>query len=128
MTEHIKRLRVLAGLVESESYLSREEAEDMDDAEYDKRMAREAKIVKLIDRVCKKLDIPIERERGEPSGIYYDEESGREASIRLDDIEITATKIAGLLQSGLSDDFRIFGTSDGISIDFIVHPGLDGAI
>jgi hypothetical protein len=127
--ESIARLRVLAGLTENESYLSRDEADEMDDAEYDRVRAREIKIVKLIDRVCRTLDLPVERENdGTPSGIYYDEAGGREASIRLEDVEITASTAARLLKSGLADDFRIIGRSTGIDIEFTVHQALDGAV
>jgi hypothetical protein len=59
--------------------------------------------------------------------IFYDTDD-RSATVRLDDTSITTDKIAELMKSGLSNNYKISSTSDGLIIEFVVNPSLDHTI
>lgn len=121
---NIARIKKLAGLLEAEHILSQDETDAIQDREDDARYAREERIVELIEFAFKKMKIDLAFE----SPIFYDEQTDREAIVKLDEPEISVKKLAQILQSGLGEDYKVsIGTDHVLDITFKVSLELDSA-
>jgi|SRR5882672_710530 len=88
---------------------------------------REQKIKQLIAMAFKRIDLAIaDSDWGGPD-IYYDEASGREAVVTLDDTDVSLDKLDALRQTGLAASYVIGSSRDGLDVTFAVDPGLDNA-
>lgn len=118
----IHHLRRLAGLREYQ-------VPDPDEADRhdDERNAREKKIVQLIALAFRRIDLDIAED-----GIFYDEENGREATVRLDDSQISLDVLLKLKRTGLAASYVIWAAKDqdviALNVLFSVDPGLDNAL
>ena len=103
------------------------EATQIEMPDDDAQQEREQKIKRLIAMAFKRIDLDIaESDWGGPD-IYYDEASGREAIVALDDYAVSLDKLDALRRTGLAASYVIGGNKDGLSLTFAVDPGLDHA-
>jgi hypothetical protein len=116
----LRRMRTLAGLQEAQQI---EPPED-DDARYD----REQKIKRLIVLAFKRIDLTIAEGDYSDADIYYDEASGREAIVLLDDSQVSLDRLDALKRTGLAATYVISASRNGLSVMFSVDPGLDNAV
>ena len=121
---YIAYIRRLAGLYEVQQV----EDPDEEDRRDDERRQREAKIARVIALAFERIDLSIADD-----GIYYDEDSNREAIIQLDDTQIDLERLTKLKQTGLANSYVIWAAKDrhgaaSLSVMFSVDAGLDNAI
>ena len=102
--------------------LPEDESHQLEEKEFDAKFSREKKIQGLIQQAFTRCGLAIS---GNNYPIYYDEASGREATVELEDSSIPLSKLIALRQSGLANDYMIGTFQDGIQISFIVNPELD---
>ena len=114
----VERIRRLAGL-QGQNMDSDTEADRL----YDERRSRERKITKLIDAAFTRLWLHISDD-----GIFYDEDSDREAIITLYDSEADLATLARLIESGLANRYTVWGNSNELLLRFKVNPELDQAV
>jgi len=102
--------------------LPNDEAQHLEEKEFDAKFVREKKIRGLIQQAFARCGLTIS---GNNYPIYYDEASGREATVELEDSAVPLSKLMNLLKSGLSNDYTIGTFQHGVEISFVVNPELD---
>jgi hypothetical protein len=119
----VHRMQQLAGIREAIQV----DDPDEEDRRYDERRAREVKIAQLITTAFRRIGLDIAED-----GVYYDEESGREAEVTLDDSEVDLTRLAKLITTGLATSYKIgVAAREGygeLIVGFSVSPELDHSI
>lgn len=86
--------------------------------------ANKQKIEKNIRFAFKHCQIDISDEHG---AVYFDTDD-RTATVELDDIEISTSKLFMLMKSGLSNDYTIRTGNGNLVLEFIVNTSLDDTI
>ena len=129
MSDHATNdLRRLRDLIEAHDVdlISPQDADLADLADDDARLEREKRVVTLIRLAFARLNLPVSRER---YAVAYDETPDREAEVRLEEgvHGVSLRDLTRLAQSGLSEDFRLVGGEDGITVRFRVTDGLETA-
>jgi hypothetical protein len=99
---------------------------DDDDGEWQQSKQRQSKIENIIRFAFKRCDIELSSD--EDHAIFYDEEDNRKATVKLDDMEISLSKLSKLLQSGLSNDFIVSSNNHELTIEFYVSSELDNSV
>ena len=114
----------MAGLLEATQMEDPDEADRRDD----ERQQREVKIKRVIVMAFARINLDIAED-----GIFYDEDSGREAIVELDDTQIALERLLALKQTGLASSYTIWAAKDldghaTLSVLFSVDAGLDNAV
>jgi len=115
----VDRMRQLAGMQEARQVMDPDEEDRLDD----ERTQRERKISKLIAIAFRRIGLAIAED-----GIFYQEDSDREAIVGLDDSRVNIALLTALSTTGLAKVYEIHATEFALEVVFSVDPALDNAI